>query len=789
MKHWKILILTVFIIVGMVTYAGNTGAVKGIVVDDSSGNPVVDAKVVIEPIGLETATDERGEYYFSGLAVDIYSIAVTHVKYKPVIRENIIITSDSTSTEPPIRLERGAATSEVIIVKDKRVVKIQRDKGGTDHVLSEAEITDTPISSFQRIVQTVPGVVGEGGQLHIRGGRSDEVNYMVDGMTIKDPVTGTFGGNINNWAIKEISVKTGGFSAEYGGALSGIVNVVTKEGGKKYSGRFAYWTGNLVWKAADQGDVDINWELGGPIPIFKKTKRGPLLTFYTSGSSFTSDLKWLSNPDFNGTLQADQDYDYDYVRYNWQNFNDTSSKLTMKISPRMKAKLGYQYSWASIDYLVSRSYATPTVEHQPTQWQMNNQVNFEWAHTISMNLFYQIFLYRFQNQIVVGVGDKEPEEYEWSYDPDSRDYPVYEDRTSTQYSFKIDIVNQLNKIHQIKAGLQYNYYDLLENFQTYPAIEDSAYRDAYHRFMDEQAFYVLDFMDWDQDLVMNVGLRYDRRQYAGSQFSPRAFLSFAINDRTKFRFTYGIFYQPPAAMYVLQEKYESYKDQSNNQYLEAANAVAFEYGITYLLSDVLKLDMVTYYKNTSDLIKFVAGNSRLSGSDRDMPMNVDHSYAQGLEVQLTKGFANNYYWRLAYTLSDAKGTSSNPYISIDVLPPKEYPLDWDVTHNVILQVGYEGNNGLGASVIGYWHTGMPYTSVDGSKKGLVNDARFPDYKRVDMSLWKAFDGIKWFGMKYKLYLELTNVFDTRNITGVYADGSAALYSAPQRAKAGITVSF
>ncbi|MCK5399143.1 carboxypeptidase regulatory-like domain-containing protein, partial [bacterium] len=213
MKHWKILVLTVFIIVGMVTYAGNTGAVKGIVVDDSSGNPVVDAKVVIEPIGLETATDERGEYYFSGLAVDIYSIAVTHVKYKPVIREDIIITSDSTSTEPPIRLERGAATSEVIIVKDKRVVKIQRDKGGTDHVLSEAEITDTPISSFQRIVQTVPGVVGEGGQLHIRGGRSDEVNYMVDGMTIKDPVTGTFGGNINNWAIKEISVKTGGFSA------------------------------------------------------------------------------------------------------------------------------------------------------------------------------------------------------------------------------------------------------------------------------------------------------------------------------------------------------------------------------------------------------------------------------------------------------------------------------------------------------------------------------------------------------------------------------------------------
>ncbi|MCD6580075.1 TonB-dependent receptor [bacterium] len=792
----KYILLSLVLILALFSgpiFAGNTGNIKGRVIDAKTKKPLVKARVILVELASKAETDENGDFFMTGIPMGFYSIAISYVGYEDYLKTGIAVGTDSTYPFGTAKMKKKGISGGTIKVTATRKL-IKREVGVSETEISEDELKDAPVPDFFRMAQTVPGVVGSGGQLHIRGGRSDEVNYMVDGMTIRDPVTGTFGGTLNTNSIKSISIKTGGFSAEYGGALSGIINVVTKEGGRKMSGSFSYYTGKMIWDTADQGDKDMQWELGGPISIFGKDKKFPFLSFYTSGSRFISDLKWLSDPYHNTKINLDKFLDgyygsddkQDYLHWPWEDFIDTSSKLTLQISPKLKVKLGFQYSRAYINIMAPSAYATENVDNQPTQFQNNVQYNLEWDHTISSSLFYQIFIYRFMNNIKLSVHDKEPWEYDWSYEPEDRDYPVYEDRTSVQYSIKTDVVNQLNTVHQIKTGFSYSLFDISENYRSYPGEADS-YRDEFHRYMDEQAFYLLDLMDWDQDLVMNLGLRYDRRQYAKSQFSPRMFMTFAINPRTKFRFNYGIFYQPPAAMYVLQEKYDQVQDQSNNQYLDAENSVNFEYGIDYLLSDLLKMSISAYYKNTSDLVKFVAGNSRLNGNDRDMPMNADHSYSQGLEFQFTKAFGNNYSWRLAYTLSDAKGTSSNPYISISVLPPKEFPLDWDITHNLVFQFQY--NNGdLGVNAIGYWHTGEPYTSVDGNKKGLVNDARFPIYKRIDATLFKYLP-MKWFGLKYRLYFEITNLFNTRNITALYADGTARAYSTPSRAKAGIDLTF
>ncbi|MCK4667750.1 TonB-dependent receptor plug domain-containing protein, partial [Candidatus Dependentiae bacterium] len=79
-----------------------------------------------------------------------------------------------------------------------------------------------PVTSFFAVVETLPGVIRVGDQLHIRGGRGDQVNYMVDGISITDPVTGTFGGTLNENSIQSMNLMASGFSAEYGEAIQGL---------------------------------------------------------------------------------------------------------------------------------------------------------------------------------------------------------------------------------------------------------------------------------------------------------------------------------------------------------------------------------------------------------------------------------------------------------------------------------------------------------------------------------------------------------------------------------------
>ena len=109
-------------------------------------------------------------------------------------------------------------------------------------------------------------MVGSGSNLHIRGGRSNEVAYMIDGMLVQDPLLGGLATNINNDAIQEMSLLSGTFNAEYGNALSGVVNVVTRNGTDDYSGKLKPEPVNLAFLNI-QGfhENRVNGSFSGPL--------------------------------------------------------------------------------------------------------------------------------------------------------------------------------------------------------------------------------------------------------------------------------------------------------------------------------------------------------------------------------------------------------------------------------------------------------------------------------------------------------------------------------------------
>ena len=122
---------------------------------------------------------------------------------------------------------------------------IKKDVTQTTRIIEAEDIEAMPRDTVNGILQTLPGisVLNSTGSLHVRGGRSTEVKYLIDGIPISDPIGGSLGLNISAKSLEQMEVITGGFNAEYGDAQSGIVNLITKAGTHKFSGRFRYRVG------------------------------------------------------------------------------------------------------------------------------------------------------------------------------------------------------------------------------------------------------------------------------------------------------------------------------------------------------------------------------------------------------------------------------------------------------------------------------------------------------------------------------------------------------------------
>jgi outer membrane cobalamin receptor len=109
---------------------------------------------------------------------------------------------------------------------------IQRDVTSSGATMRREEIESLPVSEFTDVLALQAGVTDMSGSLHLRGGRSNEVGFMIDGMYVQDPLLGRMITQINNDAIQELNLLSGTYNAEYGNALSGIVNIVTRDGAR-----------------------------------------------------------------------------------------------------------------------------------------------------------------------------------------------------------------------------------------------------------------------------------------------------------------------------------------------------------------------------------------------------------------------------------------------------------------------------------------------------------------------------------------------------------------------------
>lgn len=235
MKKQLLLDVFLILILSSALFSATTGKIAGIITDAESGDPLVGVNVVIEGILLGAATDADGYYTILNVPSGNYTVTASFIGYVDYKVTDVRVNIDQTTTIN-VKMQPTVVTGEAVTVVAERPV-VQRDVSASTVNIESSQIAALPVQSVDDVVGLQAGIQG----LSIRGSGSDELAFMVDGVTMRDerdntPITG-----ISLSAVQDIQIQSGGFNAEYGNIRSGVITVVTKEGDPyRYGGTISY---------------------------------------------------------------------------------------------------------------------------------------------------------------------------------------------------------------------------------------------------------------------------------------------------------------------------------------------------------------------------------------------------------------------------------------------------------------------------------------------------------------------------------------------------------------------
>ena len=538
--------------------AGTTGKITGIITDKETGEPLIGCNVIIMETDLGTASNEDGEYFILNIPPGNYSIKFSMIGYESYVIEQVKIFIDKTT-----RINASIGTtviegSEIVVTAERKL--IQFDVTQSEARITADELDVMPVTEVRDVLRLQGGITQDaGGGLHMRGGRSSEISYMVDGIPMTDAYDGGISVQIENDNLQELQVISGTFNAEYGKALTGVINMVTKDGGDRFEGSLNVYSGDHtttdpIFKNLNSysplNDHSISINLSGPI-IPRR------LTFYSSARSNGSKGWLYGRPTF--TMYGDTiftDKNSQYKAMNWHNSWSTQNKLTLKISPSTKLRLNTIFnSGVSQGYDHNRQMAQ---EGRKKNYNNGQFTGLSLSHSFSPMSFIELnasqYIHRNESYLYEDplderyvtpdslfwahiVGDV-PDHIQNAYGDGVNYFPQYTfsrwgvdtDRfmreTKTQ-GLKVDYTNQINNYNQIKMGadltlhtLKLDTYALLDSSQSdqqfSPMIpeEGSFNRSTYDFNPREWSIYFQDKIEYG-DMIINAGIRYE-------SFDPRS---------------------------------------------------------------------------------------------------------------------------------------------------------------------------------------------------------------------------------------------------------------------------
>lgn len=925
-------ITTAIFILQTVLFPQTSGKVAGNVVNEN-GAPLVGANVSIAGTSYGGATDGEGNFFILDVPVGSHTLRVDYIGYKSVSMKNVKV-SESLTTNLSFALEVAALTGEMVEIVAERPI-VNTSATNTTRTIDKDIIQNVALRGVENLVALQTGAVSSGGQIYVRGSRSGDMAYYVDGVYTVNPFTLSNTGVVSNNAMEQISFQSGGFDAEFGNSNGGLVSTTTKSGGEIVSMGAEFVTDLGSGASADQNELHsfgynlLGFNVGGPLGeniryfgSFERTTMddaSPSVSYYPSMSRTEGDSAAgaaaendentvLVNFTSDSTSIIYKDYQRLYgAKDNAGLTRDVISGNIVYDAKLLKVKAGGSFTSKSSRGDLGESITMSQGDYPHTYTLLNTEftpwyksttqsgyANFTFKLGASSFAKANLSYYNFSREYgdnrhkdeVMAYGDPTVAGNEELLDYGQNPLPVedfaYFDNYGTVYDeyrknnigylgLKADYVNQMGT-HEIKSGFEWRKHTIRDYRLTQPMeiaegyhkaelsgqdVTDAdwlytLYRNAYTMNIgyDQQGneadsydeatgtsapgepvimgAYVQDKIELE-DLVLNVGLRYDRFDFGSevpdswemlylndgridhdasgyktvdpyTYISPRLGVTFPVTDQTVLHAQYGKFVQHPILdrLYLSDSQFAANLTQGNmtvspNGGLKPERTTQYEVGFAQQLGIFAAVDLTAYYKEVRDYTAMSnRTGARVDGAEFIWAQyqNGDYGVIKGLSAALKMRRMRGILIDVNYTMQWANGTGSDPATNFNIAwigenyPTSINPLDHDQRHTGSVMVDYQAGRiaglfDLGVNGLFQFGSGTAYTpsvmqsAVFGrgwyQPVAAVNSAYKPWTSTLDLRI--NFSNIAGTGVT--AYVLVMNALNTVNVRSVYEGTGSA----------------
>lgn len=717
----------------------NEYTISGTIFDNSSGETLIGANILIEELGTGSVTNAYGFYSITLPAGD-YTLRSSYVGFADFTKQ----ISLSENIKLDIELdEEGTKLTDVVITAEKKNKNIESIEMSKEKI-SIAKIKSIPAVFGEvdiiKAIQLLPGVsaTGEGQSgFNVRGGSVDQNLILLDEATVYNAAhfLGFFS-VFNPDVVKNVEIYKGGIPAEYGGRLSSVLDVRMNEGNKK---KFAA-TGGI-------GTISSRLTLEGPL---KKNES----SFIVAGRRTYADQ----------FLRFAQDTS---IRNNKVFFYDLNAKLNYKLGENDRVFLsGY--------------FGDDVFEAGGARIQWGNRTGTaRWNHIYNDRLFSNVTLIYSDYDYSLGSTD-EVAGFTW-------------DSNIEDISGKVDFSYFLNSKNSLKFGAQVTDHEFEPG--KIEGVGESVFGglDLDNRSALEGAVYVSNEQKITPNLTALYGLRYSVFANTGgsnvysydedfqvmdttfikkgeiyNQFGnlePRLGLRLKLGENNSLKASYNRMaqYIHLASNGISSSPLDIWFPSSSNVKPQLADQVAFGYFHNFQ-DDAYETSVEVYYKDIQNAIDFEDHAQLLLNQFIEGELRFGEARAYGAEFLIKKNTGKLTGW-IGYTLSKSERR-------IDEINDGEwYNATWDKTHDASVVLSYELNPRISLSANWVYATGRAVTFPTGKYEynGWTvpvysdrNAERMPAFHRGDLGFTlknKEKEGRKFF---WDMNVSIYNVYNRKN---------------------------